>query len=210
MHAKLLQSCLSLCDPVNCSQPDSSVHEILPGKNTGGGGQFLSQRTCPSQGLNPRLLHLLHRSWTLSPLSHQGRPPPHLHDPCARSMASEPFWKTITFPLFYNVTLSQSSFRICFVIREHFWNFLIKLITHHCFAFNRCKRKQKQNSLNIPETFILSTSDSLTFQLSHWWLFFHKMGSSVPPRMLAMQQKNAPLLFQDFLYALISMCKRWH
>ena len=29
MHAKLLQSCLTLCDPMNCSPPASSVHGIL-------------------------------------------------------------------------------------------------------------------------------------------------------------------------------------
>ena len=29
MHAKLLQSCLTLCDPMNCSPPGSSVHGIL-------------------------------------------------------------------------------------------------------------------------------------------------------------------------------------
>ena len=29
MHAKSLQSCLTLCDPVNCILPGSSVHGIL-------------------------------------------------------------------------------------------------------------------------------------------------------------------------------------
>ena len=29
MCAKLLQSCLTLCDPIDCSLPGSSVHEIL-------------------------------------------------------------------------------------------------------------------------------------------------------------------------------------
>ena len=29
VHAKSLQSCLTLCDPVNCSLPGSSVHRIL-------------------------------------------------------------------------------------------------------------------------------------------------------------------------------------
>ena len=29
MHAKSLQSCLTLCDPMDCSLPGSSVHEIL-------------------------------------------------------------------------------------------------------------------------------------------------------------------------------------
>ena len=29
LSAKLLQSCLTLCDPMDCSPPSSSVHEIL-------------------------------------------------------------------------------------------------------------------------------------------------------------------------------------
>ena len=29
VHAKLLQSCPALCDPMDCSPPDSSVQEIL-------------------------------------------------------------------------------------------------------------------------------------------------------------------------------------
>ena len=29
MHAKLLQSCPTLCNPLDCSSPGSSVHEIL-------------------------------------------------------------------------------------------------------------------------------------------------------------------------------------
>ena len=35
MCAKLLQLCLTLCNPMNCSPPGSSVHEDSPGKNTG-------------------------------------------------------------------------------------------------------------------------------------------------------------------------------
>ena len=34
MHAKSLQSCPTLCNPMGCSPPGSSVHGI-PGKNTG-------------------------------------------------------------------------------------------------------------------------------------------------------------------------------
>ena len=37
VHAKLLQSCLTFCDPVNCSLPGLSVHGNSPGKNTGVG-----------------------------------------------------------------------------------------------------------------------------------------------------------------------------
>ena len=29
MYAKMLQSCLTLCDPMDCSPPGSSVHGIL-------------------------------------------------------------------------------------------------------------------------------------------------------------------------------------
>ena len=32
MHAKLLQLCLTLCDPMDCSLPGSSVHGILQAK----------------------------------------------------------------------------------------------------------------------------------------------------------------------------------
>ena len=32
-----VQSCLTLCDPMDCSPPGSSVHEDSPGKNTGVG-----------------------------------------------------------------------------------------------------------------------------------------------------------------------------
>ena len=34
VHTKSLQSCLTLCDPMDCSPPDSSVHGDSPGKNT--------------------------------------------------------------------------------------------------------------------------------------------------------------------------------
>ena len=37
MHAKSLQSCPTLCHPMSCSLPGSSVHGNSPGKNTGVG-----------------------------------------------------------------------------------------------------------------------------------------------------------------------------
>ena len=37
------QSCPTLCDPMNCSSPDSSVHGDSPGKNTGVGCHALLQ-----------------------------------------------------------------------------------------------------------------------------------------------------------------------
>ena len=40
VHAQL---CLTLCDPIDCSPPGSSVHGIFQGKNTGVGCHFLLQ-----------------------------------------------------------------------------------------------------------------------------------------------------------------------
>ena len=63
MHAKLLYLCLILCnptDPMDCSLPGSSVHGILPGKNTGMGCHPLLQGIFLTQESNPRLLRLLH------------------------------------------------------------------------------------------------------------------------------------------------------
>ena len=44
------------------------------GKNTGMGCHFLLQGIFPTQGLNPRLLHLLHWQADSLPLSQLGRP----------------------------------------------------------------------------------------------------------------------------------------
>ena len=62
------QSCLTLCDPMNCSLPGSSVHGDSPGKNTGVDCRALLQRIFPIQGLNPGLPHC---RWILYHLSIQ-------------------------------------------------------------------------------------------------------------------------------------------
>ena len=51
------QSCLILCNPMDCSPPGSSVHGDSPGKNTGVGGHSLLQGIFQAQGSNPGLLH---------------------------------------------------------------------------------------------------------------------------------------------------------
>ena len=48
------QSCPTLCDPMDCSLPGSSVHGI---KNTGMDCHFLLQEIFPTQGSNTGLLH---------------------------------------------------------------------------------------------------------------------------------------------------------
>ena len=65
------QLCPTLCDPMDCSPPGSSVHGDSSGKNTGVGFHTLLQGIFPTQALNPGLPHcrqILYR------LSHQGSP----------------------------------------------------------------------------------------------------------------------------------------
>ena len=53
------QSCLTLCDPRDCSLPDSSVHGIFQAR-IGMGCHFLLQGIFLTQESNPHLLQLLH------------------------------------------------------------------------------------------------------------------------------------------------------
>ena len=62
------QSCPTLCNPMDCSPPGSSVHGDSPGKNTGVGCHALLQGIFPTQGSIPGLLHC---RWILYHLSHQ-------------------------------------------------------------------------------------------------------------------------------------------
>ena len=60
MHTKSLQSCPTLCDPMDCSLPGSSVQGDSPGKSTGVGCLAFLKGIFPTQGSNPCLLCLLH------------------------------------------------------------------------------------------------------------------------------------------------------
>ena len=51
------QACPTLCNPVDCSLPDFSVHGGSPGQNTGVGSHYLLQWIFPTQELNPGLPH---------------------------------------------------------------------------------------------------------------------------------------------------------
>ena len=67
------QSCLTLCNPMDCSPSGSSVLGIL-GKNSGVGCYFPLQGIFLTQGSNPCLLHLLHWQVDSLPLHHLGSP----------------------------------------------------------------------------------------------------------------------------------------
>ena len=56
------QSCLTLCNPMDCSPPGSSVLGDSPGKNSGVGCHALLQGIFPIQESNPGLLHCRHIS----------------------------------------------------------------------------------------------------------------------------------------------------
>ena len=70
-RSEVSQSCLTLCNPTDCSPPSSSVHGDSPGKNTGVGCHALHQDIFPTQRSNPGLPHYRQ---ILYHLSHQGSP----------------------------------------------------------------------------------------------------------------------------------------
>ena len=72
--AQLLQSCLTLCDPMDSSPPGSSIHGDSPGKNTGVGCHALLQGIVPIQGLNLHLLSLLYYQVGSLPLAPLEKP----------------------------------------------------------------------------------------------------------------------------------------
>ena len=73
MLCLVTQSCPTLCNPMDCSLPGSSVHGDSPGKNTGVGCHDLLQEIFPTQGLKPGLPHC---RWVFFfyHLGHQERP----------------------------------------------------------------------------------------------------------------------------------------
>ena len=65
------QSCLNLCDPMDCSPPDSSVHGISQGRILE--WVAISASRGSSQSRNQTQVFCIGR-WVLWPLSHQGSP----------------------------------------------------------------------------------------------------------------------------------------
>ena len=65
------QSCLTLCNPMDCSPPGSSIQGDSPDKSTGVGCHTLLQGIFPTQALNPSLPHC---RCILYHVRHQGNP----------------------------------------------------------------------------------------------------------------------------------------
>ena len=82
--AKLLQSCPTLCDPVDGSPPGSSVPGIPPGKNTGVGCHFLLQ--CMKVKSLSRV-QLLGTPWTAA-----------YQDPPPMGFSRQEYWRGLPLP----------------------------------------------------------------------------------------------------------------
>ena len=87
------QLCPTLCDPMDCNPPVSSIHGISPVKNTVVSCCFLLQLIFLTQESNLGLL-LLH--WQVDSL-----PPPHLGSPLAALGNYNIFLNFISFTLFF-------------------------------------------------------------------------------------------------------------
>ena len=73
LHAKSLQSCLTLCDSMDCSHQASLSMGFL-GKSVGVGCHALLQGIFPTQRAYPHLLHLLHCQVGSLPRAPPGKP----------------------------------------------------------------------------------------------------------------------------------------
>ena len=74
MLCAVAQLCLTLCNPMDHRPAKLLCPCNYPGRNTGVGCYALLQGIFPTQGLNPRLLHLLHWQADSLPLGHLGSP----------------------------------------------------------------------------------------------------------------------------------------
>ena len=72
--AKWLQCCPTLCHPMDCTLPDSSVHGTLQARTLKWVAMPSSRGTFPTQGSNPCLLGLLHWQAGSFPLAPPGKP----------------------------------------------------------------------------------------------------------------------------------------
>ena len=64
--SEVAQSCPTLCDPMNCSLPGSSIHGIFQARVLEMDCHFLLQGIFPTWGLNPGLLHCRQMLYCLS------------------------------------------------------------------------------------------------------------------------------------------------
>ena len=113
--SEMAQLCPTLCDPMFCSLPGSSILWIFLARVTGEDCHFLLQGIFPTQGLNP---HLPHCRQMLYRLSHQGSLSIYVYMYCFSSVQSFSHvrlfatpWTAAPRPL--SITNSQSLLNSC-------------------------------------------------------------------------------------------------
>ena len=74
LHAKSLQSCPTLCNPLDCDPPASSVQGILQARIPETGCHALLQENLPNAGMEPASLYLLPWQESSLPLAPPGNP----------------------------------------------------------------------------------------------------------------------------------------
>ena len=74
VHAKSLQSCPTLCNPMDCSPPGSSVHGILHARVLEWVAMPSSKGILPTRRLNLHLFHLLRWQAGSLPIAPPGKP----------------------------------------------------------------------------------------------------------------------------------------
>ena len=104
------QSCLTVCDPMDCSPPGSSVYRDSPVKNTGVG--TLLQGIFPTQGLNPGLPHCRQILYHLS----------HQESPRILEWVAYPFSRGTSWPRNWTrISCTTGGFFIRWATREVWW-----------------------------------------------------------------------------------------
>ena len=102
------QSCPTLCEPMDCSPPGSSVHGDSLGQNTGVGSLSLLQGIYPTQGWKPGLPHCRR---ILYQVSHQRNP-------------RIPEWVAYPFPR--RSSWSRNQARVSCIAGRFFTNWVIR------------------------------------------------------------------------------------
>ena len=143
MHAKSLQSCLTLCDPVDYSPPGSSVHGILQARilewvamSSSRGSSWLRDQTCVSCGFC-----IAGRFFTSEP---QGKPWLHVR-------------KYFGYVGLNNILISSVNSKIFNITCEIWIIFLINNADLECTALLIQSYRKKINnfSVTIKEHFLL-------------------------------------------------------
>ena len=147
-------SCVTLCDTMGyCSPPDSSVHEIFPGKNTGVDCHFLLQRILLTQESNLHLLRLLHCQAGSLPLIPPGKPiflygMMQFHTRCFGEsvgvMSQSVFW---LFDILFYKSLNLAA---CFFLSFHYQNPRGKFSLLNSFSLPEVNALLRQPSVVLP------------------------------------------------------------